>query len=123
MDARNLHMQVLDELLIHQETSQHALTIMHIAQLDVEMGTPKKDVQKNIDTARTILNGHALFIAFCDAIEAALHMRERNLSAAWPLLQKSFKWALGRDSDTASYCLEKLGNVGKWSTSDAISST
>ncbi|KAJ7458477.1 hypothetical protein FB451DRAFT_1507671 [Mycena latifolia] len=124
LEARDIHTQVLHELFIGQETFQHALALSNIAEIDVEIGASKQNVQANIDTGKSIFTtvGHSMAVTFCDTIKAALDMREGNLLAAEALFKKCLKFAWGRDTHMVGYCLERLGDVQKWNAGVRASS-
>ncbi|KAJ7456154.1 hypothetical protein FB451DRAFT_1183942 [Mycena latifolia] len=116
VEARDIQTQLLPKL--EHGPHWHDFILVNIAQTDVEMGASKDDVQKNIHAATLRLNatGNTQGLIYCDTIRAALDMREGDLLAAKTLFQKTLEFTWARDSEAASYCLEKLANVRVWST-------
>jgi hypothetical protein len=79
------------------------------------IGASKKDVQRNCDRARRILNtvGDIEAVTMCDIILADLHLREGNSLAAQTIYERCFKLSLGW-SQTTTYCLERLCDASRW---------
>ncbi|KAJ6488726.1 hypothetical protein DFH09DRAFT_1455546, partial [Mycena vulgaris] len=124
LEARDIHIQVLSNITAEQDLYQHAMTLHSLAQVDLEIGASKDDVKKTIDTANSIFNtiGFSTGTIFCDVLYAALSMREGDLLAAKPLLQKCLNFSWGDDIDNVSYCLERLADVDCWRAMDSIPS-
>ncbi|KAJ7458954.1 hypothetical protein FB451DRAFT_1182541 [Mycena latifolia] len=101
------------------------MTLLNIAQIDVEMGASKHEVQKNIDSASSRFNtmGDSRGTMYCDTIRAALDMRDGDLVVAKTLFQNCLRFAWGRTSEAVSYCLERLGDFQQWSALDETSWT
>ncbi|KAF8139151.1 hypothetical protein K438DRAFT_1785943 [Mycena galopus ATCC 62051] len=121
VEARNIHSSLLEEVSIHQVPFQHAFALLNIAEIDVSIGAPKQNVQRNIQTATKLFNGR-LQVMMCDIVLADLHLREGNMLAAEDLLVKYIKSSLGHDNGIMSYCLERLGDVSRWKVPDRSSS-
>ncbi|KAJ7463234.1 hypothetical protein FB451DRAFT_1180332 [Mycena latifolia] len=100
-----------------------AFFLLNIAQIEVESGAPKPDVQRNIDTARTILSavGHPMLMIYCNATQAALDAREGARSAAGSVFHKCLSFTWGKDTEVISYCFERLADSRLWPTASPTS--
>jgi hypothetical protein len=96
--------------------------LLNVAEIDVSIGTPKNDVQRNCDSARTMFEtaGYVRGVTMCDTILADLHLREGNPLAAKTILVRCFKVTL--DSQITTYCLEWLGDTSRWGCLHGMSS-
>jgi tetratricopeptide (TPR) repeat protein len=115
--AHNIQAHLLNGSSMDQNPCYHALTLINIAQIDVEIGGSEWDVLHNITTATLIYQplSHSTGLRYCDMIRAALDVQQGNLAAARNLFKKCLRSAWGKDSEVVSYCLEKLGSVEQWS--------
>ncbi|KAJ6600499.1 hypothetical protein DFH09DRAFT_1128368 [Mycena vulgaris] len=116
VEAHNILAQLIDEVSIEQNPYVHAFVLLNIAESDVEIGAPKHDVERNLDTAKSVLTtmGFSMGVTCCDTILADLDMREGNLIAAETLFQDCFQRSWGKDIDVVAHCLERLGNTSHW---------
>ncbi|KAJ7922738.1 hypothetical protein B0H13DRAFT_2408025 [Mycena leptocephala] len=125
----NLHSQALCNLASLEWTLgitlrlNYGLALLNVAEIDVLIGTPKDDVQRNCDRARKILDtlGDVEGVALCDIILADLYLREGDSLAAQTIYERCFKLNLGF-SQITTYCLERLGDVSYWGYLDGMSS-
>jgi tetratricopeptide (TPR) repeat protein len=118
VEARNLHTQILKKASKDQDVFQHASALLNVAGIDVSMGTPKDVVQNNLDAAKSVfanLGQHKQFMIGADCFQADLSLREGDMLGAKTLLRRSLEAARGKDSEIVSYCLERLGDVNRWS--------
>ncbi|KAJ7794794.1 hypothetical protein B0H13DRAFT_1935118 [Mycena leptocephala] len=78
-----------------------------------EIGTPRNDIQRYIDGAKSIFNriGHPDQVVWCDVLQAELHLREGDRLGGKTLLQKSIRISWGRDSENVANCFEKLADT------------
>ncbi|KAJ7837654.1 hypothetical protein B0H14DRAFT_1094003 [Mycena olivaceomarginata] len=108
-EAWNLHTKIL-QISANQDAYWHGIALLNIAEIEVLIGVPKCDVQRNIDFARSIFTsvGHKTPTRHCDVILANLYLREQDLLAAKRLFENSLKLATA-NSEIKSLCLEKLG--------------
>ncbi|KAJ7210393.1 hypothetical protein GGX14DRAFT_625388 [Mycena pura] len=115
--ARDIHARLLS-CAVEQNTYFVARSCLDLAEIDISLDTPIQDVQKNIDTARPLFEkfGYSLGLTLCDAIQANLYLRERNMSAAKQGLERVLRLTLGKYSDMTTYCLESLGDIKRWSS-------
>ncbi|KAJ7493856.1 hypothetical protein FB451DRAFT_1164723 [Mycena latifolia] len=116
IEAHNIQTQILRIISIEQEPYHYASALLNIAQLDVEMSASKQDVQRNIDMAHSGFTAINLRMALtnCDAVRAALALRQGNLLVAKTLFEQSLGCAWGQDGETVTYCLERLSDVHQW---------
>jgi tetratricopeptide (TPR) repeat protein len=99
----------------NQSTYRQAVALLNLAEIAVSMGVQKREVQGNIELARSIFTtlNLKLFITYCDATLADLYTREKNLLAAKRLLKKCLKSAT-EQSEIKLFCLQRLANVSFW---------
>ncbi|KAJ7195917.1 hypothetical protein GGX14DRAFT_403652 [Mycena pura] len=83
---------------VEQVTYNVAMAYVNLADIDILLDAPIHDVQKKIDTARSIWQklGHNWGFSMCDMAQANLYLRERNMSAAKQNLEKNLKLTLGK---------------------------
>jgi tetratricopeptide (TPR) repeat protein len=121
--ARSIHTRILQEAAAHQDLYNHGSALLNIAEIDVSIGAPIDDVQKNCEAARTIFctTGDIKGATVCDAILADLYLREGNMVKAEKLFKECIKLSAG-NSEMTSYCLECLGDASRWGGLDSVSS-
>ncbi|KAJ7863423.1 hypothetical protein B0H13DRAFT_2565205 [Mycena leptocephala] len=115
VEAHNIHTRILQEAPVDQDTYNHAFALINIAEIDVFLGAPKEEVQRNIDAARMIFNMKGLVeqVTMCDTILADLYLREGDILTAESLLEKCIRLSIA-EPQIISYCLERLGDVSCW---------
>ncbi|KAJ7480987.1 hypothetical protein FB451DRAFT_1365282 [Mycena latifolia] len=116
VEAYNVYTEILHTIPSDQWPYQHAIALLTMAQIDVEIGALGDRVHRNIDTAKQLFSsvGYSRAIISCDIVTAALDMNIGNLLKARSLFQACLKSAWGKDSEDVSYCLERLGNASLW---------
>ncbi|KAJ6478454.1 hypothetical protein DFH09DRAFT_1292851 [Mycena vulgaris] len=114
--ARDIHRQILHEAPFELEPYLHAFTLLNIAEVEVFLDVPMKDVERKIDTAKSILNslGDVTYSMACDAAMGPLHLREGNQPSAKLLFHKCLSFFWGNQVDLVNYCLERLGDRSLW---------
>jgi tetratricopeptide (TPR) repeat protein len=119
-EAWKIHTEIL-HITADQDLDWHAIALLNVAEIEVLMGVPKHDVQRNIDLAREIFTSmhRESGRIFCDIILADLYLKEQDLPVAKTLLQKSLKLA-PEDNEIKLCCLERLGNVNSWGPDESI---
>ncbi|KAJ7824281.1 hypothetical protein B0H13DRAFT_1919230 [Mycena leptocephala] len=122
VEAHSLHNGILERTTI-QNPNDYGWALLNVAEIDVLIGAPKDDVQRNCDRARKILDtsGNAETVTLCDVILADLYLREGNSLAAKTICERCFKLNLGLSQITI-YCLERLGDASCWDDLDGMSS-
>ncbi|KAF8193187.1 hypothetical protein K438DRAFT_845535 [Mycena galopus ATCC 62051] len=117
IDAHNIHIEILQAAPLDKDPYRHAMTLLNIAQVDVALGAPKSNVQRNNDRAKEIfiVKGDLRLMLTCDVVQADLHLRERDIQAARALFEKILRSSWGKYTDVVSGCLERLGDVSCWS--------
>ncbi|KAJ7740085.1 hypothetical protein B0H16DRAFT_1694329 [Mycena metata] len=116
-DAHNLQQQTLQ---IYQGGGQlylEGLSLTNLAAFEVRMGTSYNMIQEKIDRAQAIFRRTAnkSLMTHCDTVQADLNFREGDMSSL--LFCKCFQFALGQFAETVTYCLERLADVTRWSSS------
>jgi hypothetical protein len=124
MEAHDIQFKILQECPVDQDPFIHAGTLLSLAEIGLSISSPKNEVQRNLDTARTIYNtkGRVLEVIKCDATLADLNLREGETPAAKTLFQQCIKLAVGiSDVEVVSHCLEQLGDVSRWTGPEMMS--
>ncbi|KAJ6579123.1 hypothetical protein DFH09DRAFT_338484 [Mycena vulgaris] len=119
-EARNIQTKLLHGHPIELVPLDHAITLVNIAELDVLFGAPTEEVQRKIDTAKSLFNSinYLVYEMSCDAAIGALHLREGNLQSAKSLFHKCLSSSWGKHAELVNYCLEKLGDRSLWDSTD-----
>ncbi|KAJ7796242.1 hypothetical protein B0H13DRAFT_1934655 [Mycena leptocephala] len=122
VEARSIHNTILEETSI-QDPYNYGYALLNVAEIDVLIGAPKNDVQRNCDRARKMLDtlGDVQGVILCDVILADLCRREGNSLAANTIFKRCLKVSL-EFSQLQTYCLERLGNTSYWGDLDGMSS-
>jgi tetratricopeptide (TPR) repeat protein len=122
VEARSIHNTILEETSI-QDPYDYSYALLNVAEIDVLIGAPKNDVQRNCDRARKMLDtlGDVEGVILCDVILADLYLREGNSLAANTIFKRCLKVSL-EFSQIQTYCLERLGNTSYWGDLDGMSS-
>ncbi|KAJ7476568.1 hypothetical protein FB451DRAFT_1366275 [Mycena latifolia] len=99
-EAHDIQKQILNTT--ENGTCSYPMTLVNIAQIEVDMGVSKDEIQRNIEAARSRFTGKGDLrgMIYCDMIEAALSMREGDLVRAKTLFQKCLEFAWTGDSET-----------------------
>jgi tetratricopeptide (TPR) repeat protein len=113
IEARNIHGQILGEASPEQDPYNHGLALHNITEIEVCIGVPKDDVQKNIDKVQTIFQalGSPRLLQLCDVLQADLNLREGDSLAAMDIYRESLNVSWGKNSEIVACCLERLGDV------------
>jgi tetratricopeptide (TPR) repeat protein len=117
-EAHHIQMQILQNASREQEPYHYVLAHYNIAQIDVEVGTSREDVVKNIETLMPVFKTTGILMGqiYGDMVRGALYLREKDWKTAKMLLQQCLRLVWGKHSHDASYCLERLGNFHAWGT-------
>ncbi|KAJ7804177.1 hypothetical protein B0H14DRAFT_3154111 [Mycena olivaceomarginata] len=120
-EAWNIHIKIL-QISVDRDSYHHGAALLNIAELEVSIGVPKHDVQKNIDLARSIFmtSDHKSWIIYCDIILADLYLREQDLLVARRFFEQSLK-LVPEDSEMKLFCFERLGNASFWGLDASVS--
>lgn len=120
VETLNIQKQILSKISVEQDPYNHAFALLNIADIGVMMGASKHVVEKNIDIAKSIFKtvGYSMEVLICDAILADLYLREGNMLTAQTLFEKCLSSFWRNHIEMATYCLERLSNVSRWSAMD-----
>ncbi|KAJ7935859.1 hypothetical protein B0H13DRAFT_1853972 [Mycena leptocephala] len=115
VEARRIHNGFLQQVPKDQNPYDHAFVSLNIAEIDLAIGTPQQNILGNVEAATEQFNtmGLAMEVTMCETILADLYLREGNLLAADSLLKECIKSSMAHP-DIIAYCLERLGDVGRW---------
>ncbi|KAJ7839136.1 hypothetical protein B0H14DRAFT_3140846 [Mycena olivaceomarginata] len=113
-EARDIYIMMLQNISMEQDAYWHGVSLLSIAEIGLSMGVPKEIITRNIDHARSIfeISGLKPWVTACDAILAALCVRENDLPTAKLLFEKCLQ--SHSDNEIKSFCLEWLGDVSRW---------
>ncbi|KAJ7809687.1 hypothetical protein B0H13DRAFT_1927792 [Mycena leptocephala] len=118
--ARSIHSRILQDASVDQDFYTHGLALLNVAEIDLAIGAPMDDVQRNCNAAKKIFKTVAE-VTVCDTIVADLYLREGNMLEAKTLFERCINISLGY-SKIMAYCLERLGNFSRWGFLDEMSS-
>jgi tetratricopeptide (TPR) repeat protein len=121
--AHSIHTRILQETSVHQDLYNYGFALLNVAEIDVAIGAPTDDVQRNCDMARKIFDtaGFAVGVAMCDITLADLYLRDGDVLASKTILEQCFKIS-ARHSQIISHCLEQLGDPSHWGILDGMTS-
>lgn len=118
LDARSIHLQIAQHTAEDQDTYAHAIALLNIGQIDLEIGASEHDVHHNVEKAKVLLDNvkYSLGVQFCYAMLAVLQLREGETMVAKALFQRClhFFWAIYAEG--VLYCLEKMADIKRWSS-------
>jgi tetratricopeptide (TPR) repeat protein len=122
VEAHSIHTRILEGTTI-QDPFRYSFALLSVAEIDVLIGAPKDDVQRNCDRARKMLDtvGNVEGATMCDITLADLYLREGNSLAANTIFERCLKVSL-ESSQIQTHCLEQLGNTSYWGDFDGMSS-
>ncbi|KAJ6595769.1 hypothetical protein DFH09DRAFT_146868 [Mycena vulgaris] len=122
--ARDIHRQILHGAPVELVPYIHAFTVLNIAEVEVFLDVPMEDVERKLDTAKSIFNSlrYVDYTMACDAIMGALHLREGNQPFAKLLFHRCLSLFWGHHTELVNYCLERLGDRSLWGSTDWPSS-
>ncbi|KAJ7794187.1 hypothetical protein B0H13DRAFT_1935294, partial [Mycena leptocephala] len=122
IEARSINTSILEATSI-QDPYSHGWALLNVAEIDVLIGAPKNEVQRNCERARKMLDtlGNYEGVTLCDVNLADLYLREGNSQAAKNVLTRSLKMTL-EFSEIQTCYLERLGDASCWGDSDGMSS-
>ncbi|KAJ7307712.1 hypothetical protein DFH08DRAFT_1051622 [Mycena albidolilacea] len=111
-EAQNIHTQILQECPVHMDPFHHGLALLNLAEI----------MQQDIERAKKIFHSmeRTQEITMCDTIVADLYLREGDVSIAKTLFKTCLRAC--NHSEIKSYCLERLGNTGRWGAYGQMSS-
>jgi tetratricopeptide (TPR) repeat protein len=124
VEAHHIQLCIRQDFSADQNPYEHALALLNIAQIEVEVRGSVQAVQQNINTAAGLFQkiNFSAGITYCDMLRAALDVQAGNFLGARTLFQKCLRSTWGKDHEAVTYCLEKLSSVSQWSAADQTSS-
>jgi tetratricopeptide (TPR) repeat protein len=124
-EARDIQIHILHTSSSNAAQGQyeHAVALLNIAQIDIEIGASAHDVRCNLEGAHILFQkmDYSFGLVWCDTFRAALDLQQGNYSAARSLFQKCLSLAWGMEAEIVSYCLERLGAAQLWGPVDLVS--
>jgi tetratricopeptide (TPR) repeat protein len=121
VEARTIHTRIVD-VTSTQDPYSYGFALLNVVEIDVVIGAPKDEVQRNCATARRILSttGDTEAVTLCDIILADLQLREGNSLASKTIFKRCLTVGL-EYSQITTYCLERLGDASSWGDLDGLS--
>jgi tetratricopeptide (TPR) repeat protein len=120
IEAHSICTRILEGTAM-QNLYHYGFALLNVAEIDVMIGAPKDDVQRDCDRARKMLDtlGDIVGVTLCDTILGDLYLREGNSLAAQTIFKRCLKVTL--QSQIQTYCLERLGDTSRWGGLDDMS--
>ncbi|KAJ7131134.1 hypothetical protein C8R44DRAFT_904167 [Mycena epipterygia] len=121
LEACSIHIELAQNAPAHQDPLYNAYDLLNIAELDVMVGVDALEVQHNLDNAKAIFSifGLPRLVNQCETTLADLHLREGNEMVARPsFFQKCLDAVWRNDNQVMSYCLERLADIGRWTSTN-----
>jgi tetratricopeptide (TPR) repeat protein len=111
VEALDIQTQILQECSVDYD---HALALLNIAGISVEIGASDHDVKCNLEGAYILFHKINFLnqLVWCDIYRAVLDLRQGNLSAARGGFQSCLRSTWGKYPEATTYCLEKLASEG-----------
>ncbi|KAJ7446081.1 hypothetical protein FB451DRAFT_1188846 [Mycena latifolia] len=124
VEARTLYEQIIRDVYPEQDPYQHAWALSNSTEIDVLTRTSQhQDIQTNLNIAKSIFNSMKMSVLGCDPVQTAIYLQTGDLLAAQTLLQKCLGCAWGHNVAATISCLQWLGDVSRWGTTNHTSST
>jgi tetratricopeptide (TPR) repeat protein len=119
LEATSIYSQIASTS-VQQYPSYNAVAMLNLAEIGVFIGAAEHDVLGNLHKAQTIFETHKIArgLIYCDITTADLQLREGNTSTAKTLFQKCLNLMRGKESEMASFCLERLADITAWGSAD-----
>jgi tetratricopeptide (TPR) repeat protein len=119
LEATSIYSQIASTS-VQQCPSYNAVAMLNLAEIGVFIGAAEHDVLGNLHKAQTIFETHKIArgLIYCDITTADLQLREGNTSTAKTLFQKCLNLMRGKESEMASFCLERLADITAWGSAD-----
>ncbi|KAJ7103887.1 hypothetical protein C8R44DRAFT_858941 [Mycena epipterygia] len=120
LDAHKIHTELAQKTSPKQSPFHNAYALLNIAEVDIMIGADAAVVQQNLDSAKMMFSSLRLveIVNQCEMILANLNLREGNIKAAKDLLKQCLMKSLGNNAQSVSYCLERLADVGCWTSAN-----
>ncbi|KAJ6603320.1 hypothetical protein DFH09DRAFT_1458747 [Mycena vulgaris] len=118
LEARSIHTEHVQKL--PEQGFRHAMARFNIAEIDVYIGASTEVIHENLDKAEMLFTACEISFAvtWCKCTLAHLHLRDGDTAAAKALFLECLNSSWGRDGQTVSGSLERLGDVNRWRTED-----
>ncbi|KAJ7131073.1 hypothetical protein C8R44DRAFT_850005 [Mycena epipterygia] len=120
LEAHSIQTQLFLNSSAQQDPLYTAFALLNIAEVDVMIGVDSLKVQHNLDKAKAIFSTlrRATLVNQCEIIVADLHLRDGDEVVAGSLFQWCLNASWGNNNQTISYCLERLADIGCWSSTN-----
>ncbi|KAJ7464004.1 hypothetical protein FB451DRAFT_1179844 [Mycena latifolia] len=123
LEARKIQTQIIHHCTTAENPYEHAMALLNIALIDVEIGGLSYELHKNLATAHQLFTSmvDSTGIIYCDMVKAAMDVKEGDFLTACCQFRQSLACVWGKDIEAISYCLERLGDVCLWTATDHVS--
>ncbi|KAJ7087487.1 hypothetical protein C8R44DRAFT_31012 [Mycena epipterygia] len=120
LEARSIHSELVQKASAKQDPFYTAFSLLNIAEVDIMIGADILEVQRNLDSAKTIFSSLGLLVQMnqCEMYLADLNLRKGNAISAKKLLQQCLMTAWKTDPEAVSHCLERLADFGHWTSTN-----
>ncbi|KAJ7340549.1 hypothetical protein DFH08DRAFT_811769 [Mycena albidolilacea] len=116
-EAYEIHIQIVQEASVEQYTFSHAFALLNLAEISLHLNASQDDVQRNVERAREIFRSTELVIEVTISLPKGREKAHSNKT-----FERCLKFAVGNNSDLTFYCLERLGDVSRWTDIHLMSS-
>ncbi|KAF8130935.1 hypothetical protein K438DRAFT_1788449 [Mycena galopus ATCC 62051] len=114
IQAQNMYRGVAETTSTEENALPHALALLNIALIDMEIGGDEKNIYHNLNVARAVQSrGGPQAIAPCDMLEANMELLEGKFDSAKAKFLECLT-SKGAQIETNSFCLGQLANIKAW---------
>ncbi|KAK6977224.1 hypothetical protein R3P38DRAFT_2810620 [Favolaschia claudopus] len=117
-EVYQIYTTIVQDAVLSVDTYLCGFSLLHIAQIDVIIGTPAHEVQHKINKLKEVLTT-LQDINTQQAVElvsADLSLRERNHAHAQAVFTRYLHMFLGNNAEYALYANERLADLERWET-------
>jgi tetratricopeptide (TPR) repeat protein len=126
VEARKVQTHILQNFFTRKCPYDHGFALLKMAQIDVDIGAPRDDVEWEIQQATMMFNsmGTSRGLTGCEIIRATLNAEAGNMGEARQSFKECLALMWGREVDLMSSCLERLADVDRsWGGQRSCNST
>jgi tetratricopeptide (TPR) repeat protein len=123
MEARNIQTHILHNYPADRNPYAHALALINIIQIDIEICGTERDVQGNCNIARSLFQkiNYSQGLIYCDMVTAAMDVQQGKYLEARRVFQKCLLSFWGNEADGVAYILGQLSATQQWGQADDVS--
>ncbi|KAJ7889839.1 hypothetical protein B0H14DRAFT_3708517 [Mycena olivaceomarginata] len=115
-ETRAIYADIIRETSPELAPVNYGFALLNIIVVDIVIGSNLQEAEAGMDAVKSIFRSSKQFHAliFCDGILGDLKLRQGDRPTAKALLEKCFSLLRGYDMEGMLYCLEQLGDTGRW---------